>query len=108
MNNTKNQGREPNKHSDPTSANLKNIKISIDALSNQIDAQRREDKERGQGDKIWLKRTAIAAIIYTAFTFLIMLVTGYQTYLVRSNNVVSQRAFISLAVRLGPLTYGAK
>ena len=105
MNDPRHQGREANKQQDATATNLKNIKISIDALANQIEAQRRETKESDQHK--WPKRTAIAAISYTILTAIIMIVSGYQTYLIRSNNVVSERAFVSAGFSAGPTAYDA-
>ena len=96
MNNPKDQGRQSNQQQEATNANLKNIKISIDALSSQIDAQRREQKERKEEDHKWPRKTAIAAIAYTVVTLIMLIVSGYQTYLIRSNNVISQRALVSV------------
>ena len=36
-----------------------------------------------------------------------MIVSGYQTYLIRSNNVVSERAFVSAGFSAGPTAYDA-
>jgi hypothetical protein len=100
MNNTNDQGTQTKKQQDASGSDLKRIKVSIDALTDQIKAQRREQTEREKQNK-WPKRTAIAAIVYTVVTFLIMLIYGWQNYLIRSNNVVSQRAFISFGFRPG-------
>ncbi len=58
-------------------------------------------------DSVWPRRAAIAAIAYTFITLIILIVSAYQTYLIRSNNVVSQRAFVSVAFKAGTLAYAA-
>ena len=73
---------------------LKNIKVAIDALTSEVKAQRDEQKAGKKEQQKWPRRTAVAGIIYTFVTAVILLVTAYQAYLTRSNNVVSQRAFI--------------
>jgi hypothetical protein len=45
-------------------------------------------------------------IAYTVLTFIIMVIYGCQNYLIRSNNVVSQRAFVSVAFRPGVSAWG--
>jgi hypothetical protein len=92
MNNPNSQGREAQKEKEPSKADLKGVKIAIDALTNEIKAQRAEQNNKDESK--WPKRTAIAAIIYAGITAVILLATVYQAYLTRSNNVVSQRAFI--------------
>lgn len=100
MNNSDHQRHETKKQQDATANNLKQIKVSIDALANQIDAQRREQKESKQEDHKWPRRTAWAAIAYTVITLIVLIVNGYQTYLIRSNNVVSQRASVYVDYQL--------
>ena len=95
MNNTRGQRNQSNNQQDVSNANLKHVKISIDTLTNEIRAHRQEQKTRQDDDQKWNKRTAIAAIIYTLITLIIMIVGAYQTYLIRDNNVISQRAFIT-------------
>jgi hypothetical protein len=92
MNNSRGQ---PGSQQEASNANLKHVKISIDALTNEIRSHRQEQKDRQDGDQIWNRRTAIAAIMYTFITLIVMLVGAYQTYLIRDNNVISQRAFIT-------------
>jgi hypothetical protein len=98
MNNPKNQGKETGQQEEGTNANNRKLKTSIDTLTNAINAQRAEQKEGDQ--QKWSKRTAIAAITYTTFTFLIMIVSGYQSYLTRQATIVSQRAFVSVGFKL--------
>ena len=75
---------------------LKRIKTAIDALTSEVRAQRAEDHEWRKTDK-WPRRTAWAVIAYTALTFIIMVIYGCQNYLIRSHNVISQRAFVSFS-----------
>jgi hypothetical protein len=93
------------KDQDASDTGLKRIKTSIDALTNEIKAQRAEQKGWRERDK-WPRRTAIAAIAYTVLTLIIMLIYGWQSYLIRSNNVVSQRAFVSVTFRPGISIWG--
>ena len=95
MNNSRGQRSESGNQLEVSNANLKHVKISIDTLTNEIRAHRQEQKNRQDSDQIWNRRTAIAAIIYTFITLIVMLVGAYQTYLIRDNNVISQRAFIA-------------
>ena len=103
MNNTRGQTQEARKQQEETKAGLKQVKVAIDALTNEVKAYRAETKN-DSGQK-WIKRTATAAIAYTALTAVIMLVGLYQSYLIRSNNVVSERAFVSVGFRPGPISY---
>jgi len=105
MNNPNNQRHEGKKQEEATRTGLKQVKVAIDSLTNEVKAYRAETKG-GTGQK-WIQRTAKAAIGYTILTAIIMGVSVYQTYLVRSNNVVSQRAFISFGFRAGPTSYSA-
>lgn len=90
MNNTPDQHTQADKQKDTSYDKFYAIKVIIDALANNIDSKWDEHKKNK-----WPKRMALAAIAYTFFTFFIMLVTAYQVSLIRSNNIVSQRAFIS-------------
>src|SRR5208337_4000568 len=97
MNNSRRQHAQANQQ-DPTKANIKNIKSSIDALANVINAYRKEDKERKDDEKGWSRLTAKAVIAYTAITLFIFIINAYQAYLIRQNNIVSQRAFVAVLV----------
>jgi hypothetical protein len=94
MNNPRSQGQGPQKKEEPSDSNMKGVKSAIDALTNEIKAHRKERNESVVEEEKWPKRTAVAAITYTAITLVILIATGYQTYLLRSNNIVSQRAFV--------------
>ena len=105
MNDTDRQRHEARKQEEVTRAGLKQVKVAIDALTNQVNAYRNEQKD-GDAHK-WPKRTAVAAITYTAITAVILFVSAYQAYLVRSNNVVAERAFISFGFPPGPVNHDA-
>jgi hypothetical protein len=92
MNGPHKQNPTPNDQEQPAHRDLRKIKSSIDALRNQIKSRDKEAKKDGR----WSKRTAIAAVTYTAFTFIIIVVAGYQAYLVRQTLIATQRAWIAM------------
>jgi hypothetical protein len=83
-----------------SASGLKQIRVAIDALTNELKATRSEQASWRARDK-WPKRTGVAVIAYTALTFVLMALSAWQGYLIRSNNVVSQRAIVSAAFRTG-------
>jgi len=66
-------------------------------IKDNIKEKREDKKSENKNDKPnlkWSKWTAIASIIYTLFTFWIMIITGYQAKIGRDSLIAVQRAFV--------------
>jgi hypothetical protein len=78
--------------SDPIETYLRGVHISIDTVTNRVNpnsTQQNNDRDP------WVKRAAIAAIIYAGFTFVIMIINGFQTWYTRQAIFAANRAWIA-------------
>jgi hypothetical protein len=92
VNNTeteKNKTEEQPRHAETY---LQGVKISIDAVTNHIETT--PAQHQNSGDK-WIKRGAIAAIVYTVITAVIMLIGFYQSHLAQQGTIEANRAWIN-------------
>jgi hypothetical protein len=85
MNDADHEQSDPQPENDPPYTYLQFVKVFIDAFIHEIQSATHKQNETRDP---WIKRGAWAAMIYTLFTFFIMLGAGYQ-------GIISRQAVIA-------------